>query len=58
MPAALAFSAMRLPTAAAAATLPPLPADLLSPLSYLRSSASAVEALARMRLPSSEMTLA
>ena len=58
MPAALAFSAMRLPTTAAAATLPPLPATLLSPASSLRTSASAVEALASTRVPSSEMTLA
>jgi hypothetical protein len=46
MPAALAFSAMRLPTTAAAATLPPLPATFESPARSLRTSASAVEALA------------
>src|ERR1019366_2155893 len=44
-PAAFAFSAMRLPTIAAAATLPPLPAPLLWPARSLRTSASAVEAL-------------
>ena len=51
----LAFSAMRLPIGAAAAALPPLP-DL--PPSSLRTSASAVEALASTLAPSSEMTLA
>ena len=54
MPAALAFSAMRLPTIAAAAALPPLPG---AP-SESRTSYSAVEAEASTLLPSSEMTLA
>ena len=53
MPAALAFSAMRLPTAAAAAVLPPLPDG-----NSTRTSFSAVEAEASTLLPSSEMTLA
>jgi len=49
---------MRLPTTAAAVTLPPLPATLLSPARSLRTSTSADEALASTLLPSSEMTLA
>ena len=53
MPAALAFSAMRLPTAAAAAVLPPLPL-----MNSARTPFSAVEAEARILAPSSEMTLA
>src|SRR5882724_11686562 len=48
MPAALARSAMRLPTTAAAAALPPLPG---AP-SCVRRSFSTVEAVARMRAPS------
>ena len=44
--------------AAAAETLLPLPADLLSPASSLRRVASSVDALASTRVPSSEMTLA
>lgn len=52
MPAAFAFSAIRLPTRVAAAVLPPLP------FSSLRTSASAVEAEARTLVPSSEKTCA
>jgi hypothetical protein len=41
-----------------AATLPPLPADVPSPLSDFRISPSADEALASTRVPSSEITAA
>jgi len=54
MPAALAFSAIRLPIICAAAALPPLP----EAPSDLRTSASAVEAHAMTLLPSPEITLA
>ena len=52
--AAFAFSAMRLPIIWAAATLAPLP----EPPSSLRTSASAVDALASTLAPSPEIRLA